>query len=109
MVSILDVTEQKNTEIQLSKSEKTYRQLFDHSLNTITIYDIDNHRFIDCNNTFTQIYGYEKEEVRRLSALDLAWDEVNSNDPIYQQRYKENIEKNSLYGGFALFFSLFCF
>ncbi len=93
MISIIDVTEQKNTEIQLSKSEKTYRQLFDHSLNTIGIYDIDNHCFIDCNKTFTQIYGYGKDEIHQLSALDLAWEEVDSSDPIYQQRYQENIDK----------------
>lgn len=93
MISIIDVTEQKNTEIQLSKSEKTYRQLFDHSLNTIAVYDIDNHCFIDCNNTFIQIYGYGKDEIHQLSALDLAWEEVDSNDPIHQQRYKENIAK----------------
>lgn len=93
MISIIDVTEQKNTEIQLSKSEKTYRQLFDHSLNTIGIYDIDNHCFIDCNKTFTQIYGYEKEEARQLSALDLAWEDIDSTDPVFQKRYQENIDK----------------
>ncbi len=92
IVSITDITEQKNAEIQLTKSEKIYRQLFDHSLNTIGVYDIDNHYFIDCNRTFTQVYGYKRHELGTLSALDLAWEEVDRSDPIYQQRYQENID-----------------
>lgn len=93
IISITDITEQKNAEVLLSKSEKMYRQLFDHSLNTIGVYDIDSHCFIDCNRTFTQIYGYERDDLAALSALDLAWEEVDKNDPVYQQRYQENIDR----------------
>jgi len=93
IISITDITEQKNAELRLSKSEKMYRQLFDYSLNTIGLYDIDNHCFIDCNKTFTQIYGYQKDELYGLSALDLAWEDVDRNDPIYQQRYQENVDR----------------
>ena len=41
IISITDITEQKKAEIQLSKSEKMYRQLFDHSLNIINIINSD--------------------------------------------------------------------
>ena len=93
IISITDITEQKNIEVRLSKSEKMYRQLFDHSLNTIGVYDIDSHCFIDCNRTFTQVYGYKRNELDSLSAPDLAWEEIDRSDPVYQQRYQENIDR----------------
>lgn len=88
-VSIRDVSKHKTSEKQLLSSEAKYKQLFDHSLNAIGIYDIDKECYVDCNKTFESLYGYSTKELAQLSPLDLAWNKEG--DIIYKSRFEENL------------------
>lgn len=91
MSSFVDLTAEMEVETRLRKSELQYRKLFDHSLNAIAVYDFDKNRFTDCNTTFTNIYGYVTEDLKDISVVDLAWTRPNEEDPIYKQRYEDNL------------------
>ncbi len=91
LAAIVDISEHKLSEHQLEDSESKYRQLFDHSLNAIGIYDIRKHHYIDCNKRFTEIYGYEKLDLNQISALDITWDVGDRN--VYALRYQDNIDR----------------
>jgi two-component system cell cycle sensor histidine kinase/response regulator CckA len=52
----------QKTHEQLRKSEERYRQLFNSIRDTILVTDTDRN-IIDCNQTFTKVFGYTKEEI----------------------------------------------
>ncbi len=88
-VSIRDVSRYKNSEFKLVSSEAKYKQLFDHSLNAISIFDVEKECYIDCNKTFTSLYGYTKSELAKISPVDLAWSQRS--DDIYKIRFEQNL------------------
>src|SRR6056297_976566 len=62
IASLIDITDLKEVEDNLRKSEKKYRLLYNSIRDAILIADTD--RIItDCNQAFTKLFGYKKEEV----------------------------------------------
>jgi PAS domain S-box-containing protein len=59
---ILDITDQKLAVQNLRVGEERYRLVFNSIRDTILITDTDRH-IIDCNQTFTKVFGYTKEEI----------------------------------------------
>jgi PAS domain S-box-containing protein len=58
-----DVTERYRKERQLRESEKRYRSLFNSIRDAILVADTER-KIIDCNTAFTDLFGYELEEIR---------------------------------------------
>jgi two-component system, cell cycle sensor histidine kinase and response regulator CckA len=71
MVVILrDITERMNAERALRESEAQYRLLFEHNLAGVFRSTLDG-RFIDCNDSFARMYGYDsREDVLGRSATE---------------------------------------
>ncbi|MCD6520625.1 MAG: PAS domain S-box protein [Anaerolineae bacterium] len=67
----VDITEQRAAEAALRESEARYRTLFEASIDAIFVVDMDGH-ILDCNTTACALYGYTKEEFRRLKVAELA-------------------------------------
>jgi PAS domain S-box-containing protein len=66
-----DITERKQAEERLSKSEKKFSSTFHLTPNPMAISDMVTGKYIDVNNAFTRWTGYSREEVIGLSAQDL--------------------------------------
>jgi PAS domain S-box-containing protein len=62
----IDITERKNVEDALVRSEKKFRQLFDTSPDGIIISNLKG-EFISANNAFLHLTGYAEDEIAHLS------------------------------------------
>lgn len=68
-----DCTERMQLTESLRDSEERYRAIFNNELTAVFIYDMASDRFVDINQTFVNLYGYNREEVlSRLQLLDLS-------------------------------------
>jgi len=65
-----DVTERRADEEALRSSEERLHTLFAASVDAIALYDAETMRVIDANEAFLQLYGYRREELPGLTALD---------------------------------------
>jgi len=67
----LDITERRLLEQELTKSEQKYHAIFNNIPNAVFVLDPDTLDILDCNDSMTQVYGYEKEEILNRSFLGL--------------------------------------
>jgi histidine kinase len=67
----LDITQRKQLEDKLEKSEKKYHEIFNNIPNPVFVLDIDTLEIVDCNDSVTAVYGYDKEQTIGTSFLDL--------------------------------------
>ncbi len=65
-----DITEQKRAEEALRRSEEKYRDLFENANDAIFIVD-SRYSYVDVNKKAVELLGYSKEELLRMSVLDL--------------------------------------
>ena len=61
--SLVDITERKKIEIQLSENEAKYKYLFMNYPQPMWIYDTDSLTFLEVNNATIEKYGYSREEL----------------------------------------------
>jgi len=66
-----DVTERKQAEENLIKSEKKFSSIFHLNPNPLAITDVATGQFIDVNEAFVQWTGYSREEIIGASSHDL--------------------------------------
>ncbi len=89
---IEDITERKQAEMQLRDSEELYRVAFQTSLDPFSLTRIGDGRFIDVNQAFLEVMGFEREEVIGSSILELRiWV-----DPRDRQAIVELLQQNSI-------------
>lgn len=67
----LDITERKNLETELEKSEKNYHAIFNNIPNPVFVLDRESLDIIDCNNSVSAVYGYTKDQIRNRCFLEL--------------------------------------
>ncbi len=70
VASFTDITKRKHAERELLESELKYRTLFEDSRDAIII-TTRNGRFIDVNQAAVDFFGYSREELLRLDALQV--------------------------------------
>jgi PAS domain S-box-containing protein len=76
-----DITERKQAEEALRKSEEKFSKLFRASPAAIAIAALEDGRLEDVNEAFLQIFGYDREEVIGRTAADLStWAEPRDRD-----------------------------
>ena len=69
--SFRDVTEQKKSEKIIKESEAKYKALFENTADPVFIFDKETNYFLDCNQITLKRYGYSKQELRKMTPLDL--------------------------------------
>lgn len=67
----LDITERKQLEEWLVRSEKKYHDIFSNIPNPVFVLDFETLQVLDVNGSVTQLYGYEKDELADRSFLNL--------------------------------------
>ena len=72
----LDITQRKQLEEKLGKSEKKYHEIFNNIPNPVFVLDNDTLEIIDCNDSVEAVYGYGKNEILTKSFSDLFPEEV---------------------------------
>ena len=66
----LDITQRKNLEKELEKSERKYHEIFNNIPNPVFVLDFDTLEILDCNESVFHDYGYEKGELLNTTFLD---------------------------------------
>lgn len=56
---------------RLKESEANYRLLFEHNPRPMWIYDLETLRFLAVNRAAVALYGYNEQEFRRMTILDI--------------------------------------
>ena len=67
----LDITQRKQLEDRLEKSEKKYHEIFNNIPNPVFVLDIDTLAIIDCNDSVEAVYGFRKDDIKNTSFLEL--------------------------------------
>lgn len=100
LVTLRDITDQMQTQLDLQESEHNYRDLFNSANDAILIVDITTGRFLNANRLAARWLGYSQEELLTLSfdAIDVPMDdeqheqvrkELSTNGRlIYEQYYR---------------------
>ena len=66
-----DITERKLIGDKLKESEEKYRLLYESNQMPIAIFDVETLNFLSANEIFVNKYGYTKEELLKMSILDI--------------------------------------
>jgi len=91
-----EITERKEAEEALRKSEERYRNLVEDSLNAIVLYRQEEILF--ANEAFCNTYGYEREELQGMVVDDFLAPEVADGvAELRQRRLAGEIEKTAVY------------
>ena len=64
---VRDINGRKEAEQRIRESEEKYRLLFSQGAFAIAMFDAETERFVDVNDSFLTLYGYEREEILGLS------------------------------------------
>jgi PAS domain S-box-containing protein len=70
LVVIMDITEAKQAEEALRKSEEKYKTLFNSAADAIFIHDLKG-RFLEVNDVACQRLGYTREELLKMKPMDI--------------------------------------
>jgi PAS domain S-box-containing protein len=65
-----DVTEERRALRALKESEEQYRAIFDQSIAPISLFSPDG-RLLEANDAWFRLYGYSRDESKRISAREL--------------------------------------
>jgi histidine kinase len=67
----LDISQRRQLEVDLRRSEKKYHAIFSNIPNPVFVLDVDTLEIIDCNQSVTSVYGFSIEEITGRSFMTL--------------------------------------
>ena len=65
--ALIDVTELKRAEEELSRSEHDYRRLFEGAHDALMIFEIEGEIILDVNDSACRLYGFDRQELVGMS------------------------------------------
>ncbi len=65
--ALIDVTELKRAEYELSRSEREYRSLFELAHDAIIIFAVEDEAILDVNDSACRLYGFDRDEFLSMS------------------------------------------
>ncbi len=93
-VSITDITERKRAVEALSVSEEMFSKAFHSSPNLMVLFDFEERRRVDVNESFTRITGYSRGEAvgTTVNEVNFLIDPLELLRPLQEQGYIRDIE-----------------
>ena len=76
---------------KLVDSEKNYKEIFNASSDTMIIHDIDTGKVLDVNKTFETIFGFNKNEAKKLHIADISADKIAEDKIDFLKLIKEEL------------------
>jgi|GEM_PF-871092 len=70
LVTMRNISHRKRLELKLEKSEKKYKDLFQHAREGLALFD-ENGKILETNFTLAHMLGYSKEELEQAGISDL--------------------------------------
>jgi histidine kinase len=67
----LDISQRRQLEVDLQKSEKKYHAIFSNIPNPVFVLDMETLQIVDCNQSVTAVYGFSVEEMIGRSFMTL--------------------------------------
>ena len=90
--TVQDVTERHNLQQKLIESEEKYASVFRDSPIAISIKDFTNNTFIDINKAFTELLGYELNELKEIHPLDIdLWEDKDAFHSVFDRLHAGEI------------------
>jgi PAS domain S-box-containing protein len=88
LVSLIDITDRVKTEAEIIRQEQFFKTLVQSSPVAVVILDLD-HKIMDCNLAFEQLFDYSLSEVRGQNIDDLI---VPNEDRSAASSYTQSVE-----------------
>jgi len=79
--TVRDITEQKNRQRNIKRSQANYKTIFNAASDAIFVHDFQTGKILDVNRQMCRMYGYSRQE-----ALQLRVDDLMIKGPDYQHR-----------------------
>ncbi|MDP8246857.1 MAG: PAS domain S-box protein [Candidatus Tritonobacter lacicola] len=89
VVTVEDITERKKAEEELALSRQWYQTIFDTANDAIFIHDARSGKILDSNEKMCEMYGYTKDETRKLTIGQLS----KGIYPFTQEKAQEWVKK----------------
>ncbi|HEX7897277.1 MAG TPA: sigma 54-interacting transcriptional regulator [Planctomycetota bacterium] len=67
-----DISQAKRHEEELRESEERYRTIVENAPEAVVVLDLEERRFIECNENAARLFGYSREELSRKNVADLS-------------------------------------
>lgn len=95
---VRDITERKNSELQLRKSEYKFQRLYENLRDAFVRTDMDGH-FVEYNEEYLNMLGYKSDEIKKLTYKDITpdkWHQIEEDivkNQVLSKGYSEVYEK----------------
>ncbi len=67
-----DISDRERSLEALRESEARFRTLVEHAPEAIVVFDLEMRLFVDCNENAVRLFGYRREELLRMSPLEIS-------------------------------------